>query len=213
MRSLLERSSRFLDRPIGVAPRLLLILSAVLLVPVYLLPLWQVRLAFAPSRQLSLDVYAQRWVVEGLPPAPEGEEEVEALAPGELEPQIAGLNWFPFALGALGLLALRAAVVGKTGSVLDVAVLGGYFLGFSLWSFGQQAVNYGMNILPGGELSVTPIEGPLFGSSELGGLRADSRPGPGAYVLVGVVALLVIALLMAWRQGRRDERSEAGIGP
>jgi hypothetical protein len=213
MKPLLERSSRFLDRPVGVGPRLLLVLSAALLLPAYLLPLWQVRLAFAPPRQVTVDVYAQRWVVAGIPAAPEGEEGLEGSAPGELEPQTAGLNWFPFALGALGLLALRAAVVGKTGSVLDVAVLGAYFLVFALWSFGRQAVNYGINIFPGGELSVAPIEGPLFGSTELDGLRIDSRPGPGTFVFLGVVALLVIALLLSWRQGRRDERSEAGIGP
>jgi hypothetical protein len=210
LKGILERSSRFLDRPVGPVPRSLLVFSALLLLPVYLLPLWHVRVVLSPARQLALDVYAQHWIVEGPPPPPDAAE-FEEVTPGEIAPQSAGPNWFPFALGALGLLALRAAVVGKIGSVLDVAVLGGYFVLFALWSFGGQAVNYGVNIFPGGELAITPIDGPLFGSQALGELLVDSRPGSGTYLMLGLLLLLVLAFLAAWREGKAAERADAAI--
>jgi copper chaperone NosL len=206
MKAYLERGSRFLDRPLDIAPRALLVLAALLLLPAFLLPLWRVSVDVADSRSLVLELYADHWSLDGQATFLE-----EAERSPRPQPEAAAPNWYPFAMGAVGLLLLRAAVVGKIGSALDVTVLSAYLVLFSLWSFGYRAAAYGHNFFPGAEVSVAPLEGPLFGAASIGQVRIASHPAPGAWILLAVVVSTVAALLIAWRDGRRAERAEAGV--
>ena len=61
MRSLLDKSNRLLEQPIGLRPRLLLVAATVCLLGAYLFPLWNLTM-FAPQYQegLRLDIYSYK---------------------------------------------------------------------------------------------------------------------------------------------------------
>ena len=48
MRSLLSKLNRFLELPLDLGPRGLLVVAAFLLIPAYLMPLWRLTM-FAPQ--------------------------------------------------------------------------------------------------------------------------------------------------------------------
>jgi hypothetical protein len=132
----------------------------------------------------------------------------EARVPPDLE-ESSQVNWFPFAIGALGLLFLRAAALGRLGALVDLFVLYFYFALFSLWSFGLRALQAGRNVLPGGSLEISPFSFPILGTKRISDLEFRSHPAPGFYALAAVLALL--ALWTAWVQARRSEAAEAPI--
>jgi hypothetical protein len=61
MRTLFERENRFLDLPLDLTPRLLLVAAAVLACAIYVLPLWNLTM-FAPQYPdgLRLDIYSYK---------------------------------------------------------------------------------------------------------------------------------------------------------
>lgn len=208
MKALFERSNRFLDLPIGGGARAALILAAFLLLPVYWLPLWRITAGPPGSGgELRLDIYGHKIEVVRPEPPPDDanalSEDAEPLAPGP-----SPLNWFPFVVGALALLFLRSAVVGKTAGLLDVIVLYTYFGLFSLWSFGYRAHDSGKSVFPTALVEVSPLPAPLFGSHSVGGVEIRSYPGPGSLVLLAVGLVLAGAMILVWRQGRTSERED-----
>jgi len=155
----------------------LLLAAALLLGATYFLPLWKVA-TFTPG--------APRHGTSNYElPQPGAKVETsetsnEVTGPREVPADFVEFKWIPFALGILGLLFLRAAVLGTTGTLVDVFVVFAYFAAFSFWSFGSRFSQYGR-----------------------------SYPGPGAYALVGIVLVLAGALFVAWRQGRSEMAGEA----
>jgi hypothetical protein len=106
-------------------------------------------------------------------------------------------------VGALGLLFLRAAVLGKLGHLVDVVVLFLYFGAFSLWSFAYKLYRYGHDLAPTAPVKVDPFMPPLFGYKQLANFEVYSYPGAGSYGLMAVTVLLLFALFVAWRQARQ----------
>ena len=113
-------------------------------------------------------------------------------------------QWMPFALGAIGLLFLRASVFGTVKEVIDAAVLLGYVGVFSFWSFGYRMYRYGHDLAPTAPVKVDPFTPPVFGYQKIANFEVYSYPQSGAYFLAGVAVLIAAALWMAWRRhGRR----------
>jgi hypothetical protein len=108
----------------------------------------------------------------------------------------------------LGLLFLRAIVHGRLGDLLDVAVLYVYFGLFSLWSFGYKLWSYGHNLAPTASVKVDPFMPPLFGHKKLANFEVYSYPAPASYALAAAGAAVLLALFLAWRDARREEKSE-----
>jgi len=157
----------------------LLLAAALALGATCFLPLWKVA-TFAPG---ALKHGTSNF--ELLEPGVHGEtpdSTNEVTGPREVPADFVEFKWIPFALGILGLLFLRAAVLGTMGTLVDVFVVFAYFAAFSFWSFGSRFSRYGR-----------------------------SYPGPGAYALVGIVLVLGGALFLSWRQGRSELAGEAGI--
>src|SRR5262250_633859 len=137
MRNVLDTLNRHLDVKLQMAPRLLLVSVAVLLAATLASPLWNLTM-FAPQYPdgLRMDIYSHE-----LRGGRNGQDVKEI----NLLNHYIGMNdlsnddftefkWMPFALGILGLLMLRSAVHGSMASLVDAAVLFGYFGAFSLWS-------------------------------------------------------------------------------
>ena len=207
MRTSLETVNRFLDAPLDVAPRSLLVLAFVCLVPTYLAPLYNMTM-FAPQYQegLRLDIYSYKLVGGN-----DGQDvkEINVLnhyigMKDLVTEDFTEFKWLPFAIGIFGLLFLRAAVLGKTSHLVDVAVLFVYFGLFALWSFGYKMYQYGHNLDPKAAVRVDPFMPPMFGYKKLANFEVYAYPQLGSYALGAAALVLAAALFLAWREWRRE---------
>jgi hypothetical protein len=203
----IEKSNRVLAAPLGLGPRGLVLLAALLLLPIYAAPLWKMTM-FAPQYQdgLRLDIYSYK--LEG---GNRGQDVKEInvlnhyIGMKDLATEdFTEFKWLPFVVGALALLFLRAAVFGTVGHVLDVAVLFVYFSLFSLWSFAYKLWSYGHNLAPTAAVKVPPFMPPLFGGKQLANFEVYSYPGLASYALGAAAVALVAALILSWRSARRE---------
>ena len=214
MKTLLERSHRFLDRPLEPPPRRLLLAAVLLLLPAYLLPLWKMTLQ-TPGRPegARLEVYADRLEGgNGGRDLQEINQVNQSIGMRELEAsEIAEFQWMPFVLGALALLFLRATLLGKMGTLIDLFVLYLYFGLFAFWSFGHKLYSYGHALSPTASARVEPFMPPLFGHKRIAAFDVVSTPAAGSYALVAVAIVLAAAIFLAWREGRSDDAHEARV--
>ena len=206
MRRSLETVNRFLDAPLDVGPRVLLVVALLCLVPAYVAPLYNMTM-FAPQYQegLRLDIYSYK-----LQGGHDGQDvkEINVLnhyigMKDLVTEDFNEFKWLPFVIGILGLLFLRAAVLGKGSHLVDVTVLYVYFGLFALWSFGYKMYQYGHHLDPKAAVRVEPFLPPLFGYKKLANFEVYSYPQLGSYALAAAALALTIALGLAWRQWRR----------
>jgi hypothetical protein len=208
----IARSTRFLESPVDLRTRLLLVLAALLLIPTFFQPLWSMTM-FAPQYPEGLRLYIHSFKLEG----GNGGQDIKEInvlnhyiGMRDLEAsEFTEFKWMPFVLGALGLLFLRAAVHGQVGQVLDVAVLFFYFAAFSLWSFGYKLWSYGHHLAPTAAVKVDPFMPPMLGYKKLANFEVHSYPAAASYFLAAVSVVLLAALWFAWRKGR-TRGAEAG---
>src|SRR5262245_9417643 len=192
MSSLTDRSTRFLHQPIGLVPRGLLVVAAVAMFVVYLLPMWNLTM-FAPQypHGLRLDIYDH-----GLVGGNGGQDikEINVLnhyigMRDLVAEDFTEFSWMPLALGAVGLLFLRAVVLGTVKETLDAAMVLTYVGLFSLFSFGYRLYHYGHDLAPSAPVKVPPFMPPMFGYQKIANFEVYSYPRPGTYLLVGVIVL------------------------
>jgi copper chaperone NosL len=203
MRAWIEKSQRFLDIPLGVGPRALVLAALVLLLPCYLFPLYDMTM-FAPQYPDGLRLHIYSYRLEG-GNAGQDVKEINVLnhyigMKDLVTDDFTEFKWIPFVVGAFGLLFLRTAVVGKVAHLVDVLVLYLYFGAFSLWSFAFKMYSYGHNLAPTAAVKVAPFTPPLLGYKKLANFEVYSYPALGSYALAVVALVLVLALFMAWRQ-------------
>ncbi len=212
MRPFIEKSNRVLASPLGLGPRGLVLLAALLLLPAYASPLWKMTM-FAPQYQdgLRLDIYSYK--LEG---GNRGQDVKEInllnhyIGMKDLTTEdFTEFKWLPFVIGALGLLFVRAGVFGTVGHLLDVTVLFIYFSLFSLWSFAYKMWAYGHNLAPTAAVKVPPFMPPLFGGKQLANFEVYSYPAVASYALGAAAVALIVALSLAVRTARREEADAA----
>jgi len=206
MRVFFEKSNQILDLPLDLRPRGLLVLAFLLLIPSYLFPLWTLTM-FAPQYPEGLRMGIYSYKLEG---GNKGQDVKEInvlnhyIGMKDLEVKdFTEFKWIPFVVGALGLLILRAAVLGKLAHAVDCFVLYLYFGAFSLWSFGYKLWWYGHNLAPTAAVKIDPFMPPLFGFKQLANFGVYSYPGLGSYALGLAVLALALAVFFAWRDGQR----------
>jgi hypothetical protein len=203
MQTFLQRVSRFLAEPIGLAARFMLLAAAVLLVATYFFPLWNLTM-FAPQypEGLRLDIYS--YALSG----GNGGQDIKEInvlnhyigMQDLANESFTEFKWMPFVIGALGLLILRALVHGTVESLLDVTMLFVYFGGFSLWSFGYKLYRYGHDLSPSAAVKVPPFMPPIFGGQQIANFEVYSYPRAASYAIATVVVLLLVALILTWRE-------------
>jgi len=201
----LEKANRFFELPLQLRSRILVLAAAVLLVPSFLFPLYQMTLY---SNQfpdgLVLKIYS--YTLEG------GESqnrddlrEINSLnhyigMRPLLESDFSEFKWLPFGIGAFALLALRAIAVGKMSKLVDLVVLFLYFALFSLWSFGHRLYQYGHVLDPTAAIKVKPFTPPLIGTQQIANFTVNNYPGPGTYLIAASLVLMIVALSMSARE-------------
>jgi hypothetical protein len=206
MHGFLARLNQFLGRPLTATPRLLVLAAALLLAAIYLAPLWNLTM-FAPQypEGLRLDIYSYKLVGGN---GGQDLKEINVLnhyigMRDLIVDDFTEFKWLPFVVGAIGLLYLRAAVVGTVGGLVDVLVLNVYFSAFALWSFGYKMYVYGHSLAPTAAVKVPPFMPPMFGYKQLANFEVYSYPQAASYAMGLSTLLLVSAFVVAWRQDRR----------
>jgi hypothetical protein len=174
--------------------RLLLLGLVIPLALSFTQPLWNIHFA-APqsSGSLDLDIYAH--TIEG----DIGEINTLNFSIGmaRLDRRaFSDLNWLPFAMGALILLAMRVAAVGDVRSLIDLAVLLFYFSAFSLSRFYYTLYRFGHDLSSNATVKVEPFTPTLFGTQQVADITTSSYPQGGTW-LIGIFALGVV-LLTIW---------------
>jgi hypothetical protein len=211
MKTLFERANRYLNLPLDLGPRGLLVIAALLLVPTYLLPLWKLTM-FAPQYPDGLRLGIYSYKLEG----GNGGQDVKEInvlnhyigMKDLVAEDFTEFKWMPFVIGVLGLLLLRTAVLGKLATLVDLVVVFTYFAAFSLWSFGYKLYRYGHDLAPTAAVKVPPFMPPVFGHKKLANFEVYSYPAAGSYALAAVALLLVGALWLAWRESRAELASD-----
>jgi hypothetical protein len=184
----------------------LVLLAFLLLAPSYLFPLYDMTM-FAPQYPDGLRLHIYSYKLDG---GNNGQDikEINVLnhyigMKDLVTDEFTEFKWIPFVVGALGLLVLRTAVLGKMAHLVDVLVLYLYFGLFALWSFAYKMYWYGHHLDPTASVKVDPFTPPLFGYKKLANFEVYAYPGLGSYALALVAVLLAAALILAWRQSRR----------
>lgn len=212
IRRFLVHKYDFLEQPLPLISRLLIIIASLALLIVFLFPLWN--MTFFSNQYtdgLALDIYAYR--LEGAKtPNRDDLREINSLnhyigMRPLLESDFGEFVWLPFAIGGLVLLALRAVVLGKMSKLVDVFVLFVYFSLYSLWSFYYRLHSYGHNLDPTAAIKVEPFTPPLFGEQVVGNFTVYSYPDVASYAFFVYGILLLAALVWAWRAYKRDLRA------
>jgi hypothetical protein len=205
--------NKFLAGPIGLPARTMLLAAAVLLAATYFFPLWNLTM-FAPQYPdgLRLDIYA--YALHG---GNNGQDikEINVLnhyigMQDLVNDSFTEFKWMPFVIGALALLALRAAVHGTAAALLDVTMLFLYFGAFSLWSFGYKLYRYGHDLDPTAAVQVPPFMPPMFGYQQIANFEVYSYPRAASYAMAAAVALLLAGLIWTWWQGRPQAPEDRG---
>src|ERR1039457_2145630 len=202
--NLMQGVDRFFDRELTLTSRILILAGALLLIPVYLVPMYQMTLV---SNQfpggLELHIYASK-LEGGQTPNRDDLREINTLnhyigmRPLH-ESDFSEFKWLPLAVGAFALLALRALVIGKMSKLVDIVVLFVYFGLFSLWSFYQRLYDYGHHLDPTAAVKVKPFTPPLIGTHQIANFTVTNLPEIGSYLMVAFALLLIVA---AWHSAR-----------
>ena len=201
----LERANRFFDLPIQLRSRILVLVAAVLLIPSFLFPLYQMTLysnQFPDGLVLKIYSYA---LEGGHNNNRDDLREINSLnhyigMRPLLESDFSEFKWLPFGIGAFVLLALRAIAFGKMSKLVDLVVLFFYFALFSLWSFGHRLYQYGHVLDPTAAIKVAPFSPPLIGTQQIANFTVNNYPGPATYLIAASLTLMIVALLLSARQ-------------
>jgi len=212
MHDALPKFYRFIQEPIRLRTRLVLVALVVPLLLSFGAPLWRISMK-APQypEGLSLDIYAHK--VEG---GHEGKDIQEintlnhyiGMAPIN-RAALADLDWIPFAIGALMILTLRVAAIGDVRSLIDLAVVTLYFSLFSLFRFVYKLYILGHDLDPRAPVTVAPFMPAVFGSKQIANFRVTSLPRGASFCMalfaLGVAALAIWHLVVGRREARQRE--------
>jgi copper chaperone NosL len=207
MKNALERFYQFLDRPLYSWSRVAIVALVIPLVVALGQPLWKISMT-APQypKGLSLDIYAH--TVES------GNDNRDLQEINTLNhyigmkkidrTELSDLDWIPFALVALILLALRCAAIGNVRMLVDLAVVTAFIGAFSMFRFVYKLYTFGHNLDPTAPFKVEPFTPAIFGSKQIANFHTTSYPQTGSY-LIGLFVLGVLGVT-AWHliKGRRD---------
>jgi copper chaperone NosL len=208
----IQRLDHYFDRELTLVSRMLIIAGVLLLIPVYLAPMYQMTLV---SNQfpdgLELHIYASK--LEGGSTANRDDlREINTLnhyigMRPLLESDFSEFKWLPLAVGVFALLALRAVVIGKMSKLVDVVVLFVYFGLFSFWSFYRRLYEYGHNLDPTAAVKVKSFTPPLFGTHQIANFTVTNMPQVGSYLMVAFALCLIAAVWHSSRHTPAEPRS------
>ncbi|HEV8537341.1 MAG TPA: hypothetical protein VGR15_00335 [Bacteroidota bacterium] len=207
--------TRFFETPIDLRSRVLILLAALLLVPAFFYPLWNMTLF---SNQfpdgLVLNIYSSK-LEGGKTPNRDDLKEINSLnhyigMRALKEDDFTEFKWIPFVIGGTILLALRVIVLGKMSKLVDLFVLFTYFGVFSLWSFYHKLYLYGHELDPTAAVKVPPFTPPMFGHTTMANFEVYSYPEVGSYFMASMPLLLLAAIWLSRKTWMKERKAAGG---
>lgn len=207
MRLALDKFYAFLDRPLFMVARVVLLVAVIPLALTFTQPLWRISMT-APQYPagLYLDIYAHK--IDG---GNKGQhiKEINTLnhyiGMHKIDrAELSDLDWIPFALGLLVILTLRCAVIGNVRALVDLAVVAGYIGIFAFGKFVYKLYVFGHNLDPTAPIKVDPFTPAIFGTKQIANFSTSSYPQAGS-VFIAIFFVLILGVL-AWHliAGRRQ---------
>jgi len=212
MRQLLERANLFFDVPLTLRSRVLIFVAAILMVPSYVAPLWQMTLYSNQFPEgLELDIYSYK-LEGGKTPNRDDLKEINSLnhyigMRALQEEDFTEFQWIPFVVGGMVLLALRVVVLGRMSALVDLFVLFSYFGIFSLWSFYHKLYLYGHTLDPTAAVTVPAFTPPVFGHQTMANFEVYNYPDLGSYFMALVPVALLAAAWFSCPSQKREVRA------
>ena len=203
----LDRANHFFELPLSMRSRFFVLAAALLLLPTFLFPLYQMTL-YSNQFPDGLVVKIYSYTLEGGQTQNRDDlREINTLnhyigMRPLLESDFSEFKWLPFGIGGLVLLALRTLAFGKMSKLVDLAVLFVYFAVFSLWSFAHRLYQYGHNLDPTAAVKVKPFMPPLIGTNQLANFTVNNYPGMASYLIAASLLLLIVAVFLAVRDAK-----------
>ncbi len=209
MQHKLSEFTDFLNVPLTLRSRVVVLFAALSLIPSFFLPLWRLNFwAQQYPEGLRLFIYANKMVGGN-----HGNDLKEInilnhyIGMAELrEEDFNEFKWIPLIIGLMIVLTLRAAVIGTLTSLVDIFVFMMYFGGFAMWRFWYMLYNYGHNLDPRAAVKVDPFTPPVFGKKMVGQFTVESFPSAGVLFFVLFAALVLIGIYVTYREYKTDSQ-------
>lgn len=185
---------------IGIISRVLLAVCAVALAAVLFVPLWKIDL-IAPQypEGLSLLIYPNKLggnvdIINGL----NHYIGMKTLHTSDF----VEFTILPWLIGLFALLFLAAAIAGRKKLLYAVFALFLVFGIVAMVDFYKWEYNYGHNLSPDAAIQVPGMsyQPPLIGYKQLLNFSAYSFPHTGGWIFIGVGALALLCVLLAWKR-------------
>jgi hypothetical protein len=209
MEKLIQKTTSFFETPIDIRSRVIILVAALLLVPTYFLPLWNLELYSNQFPEgLVINIYS--YTLEGGKSAYRDDlKEINALnhyigMRPLVENDFTEFKWIPFVIGGTMLLAFRVVVLGKMSKLVDLFVLFSYFGVFSLWSFYHKLYLYGHDLDPTAAVKVPAFTPPMFGHMTMANFEVYSLPQLGSFFMAAMPLLLLVAMWLSRRAAQKE---------
>jgi len=204
----------FLDRPLFPVSRLILAALVIPLVLVFTQPLWKIEMQAPQYPQgLQMEIYAHK--VTG---GHGGKDIAEINTLNHYigmhkidRAELKDLDWIPFALGLLAILALRCAAIGNVRALLDLVVLTSYVSVVAFGRFNNKLYVYGHTLDPEAPFKLPPFTPAILGKKQIANFTTESWPQMGSF-LVGIFVVGLVAITL-WHliAGRRQAVHELAV--
>ncbi len=214
MKHSFARFYEFLDRPIRNWSRIALVILVIPLLLAFTAPLWRISLK-APQypKGLYMEVYAHK-----LDGGHNGHDITEInnlnhyIGMHKIDrAELSELDWMPFAIIALALLALRCAAIGNVRMLIDLVVVTGFVASYSMGRFVYKLYVFGHNLDPNAPLTLEPFTPAIFGRKQIANFVTESYPRLGSLCIsifiVGVVVITAYHLIAGRLAAGRTERN------
>jgi hypothetical protein len=199
------------------ASRLAVALASLLLLAVYVTPLWRIELV-APQYPEGLGL--RIWV-----------NQITGLKPNDLN-SINGLNHYigmraivpesipelrfmPQLLAAAIAAGLLVALLGRRGPLTIWAVVFSLGAAAGIGDFWKWGYEYGHQLDPHAAIKVPGMsyQPPVIGSKQLLNFHATSWPDLGGWIALAVLACVLVVTLLEWRRARAPRAAAAAMVP
>ena len=203
MHDMLRSTHRFIDRPLSLVSRGIVLLGIGALLAGAFLPLWRIRL-IAPQYQegLTLEMYSHKITAgNGGQDLPEINTLNHYIGMKPIaQADFAEMTWMPFAIGIFALLALRAAALGRIGHLVDLGVLFTYFGAFSMGTFAYRLWSYGHHLDPEAPIRMAPFTPIVIGRQQIANFVQTSLPMIGTACMGGFLISILAAIWLSRRE-------------
>ena len=203
MQRLLRAEHAFLQQPLNLWSRLLLLLGAMVVAGSLFFPLWKLHLVAPQDAEgLEMKIFAYKLVGGN-----DGQDLVEINNLNHYigmrhisQEDFTEMQVMPFMFGLFILLSLRAAVFGYMGTVIDLFMIAFYFGAFSIGAFYYRLYSFGHNLDRAAPMNVEPFTPLLLGTQKIANFTQSSYPEMGTYLLWAFMLFLILSIWLSRKE-------------